>query len=259
MTVGREMDARGELADRVALVTGGTRGIGLAAGALLSATGARVVLTGRNAELGAEAERSLPGASFVSGDIRQADEVRSIVDVAVALHGRLDILVNSAGIIYRNRSVERHTEEEWDDTFATNVKGTFLMCRAAMPHLRANRGTVVNVSSYTGLVGFAGAAAYAASKAAVVNLTRTMALDHAHEGVRVNCVCPGSVDTDMIHEAWEATGDVAGAARAWAGKHPLGRIATAEEVARAILFLASDAASFITGAALPVDGGITAA
>ncbi len=257
--MGREMDARGELADRVALVTGGTRGIGLAAGALLSATGARVVLTGRNAELGAEAERSLPGASFVSGDIRQADEVRSIVDVAVALHGRLDILVNSAGIIYRNRSVERHTEEEWDDTFATNVKGTFLMCRAAMPHLRANRGTVVNVSSYTGLVGFAGAAAYAASKAAVVNLTRTMALDHAHEGVRVNCVCPGSVDTDMIHEAWEATGDVAGAARAWAGKHPLGRIATAEEVARAILFLASDAASFITGAALPVDGGITAA
>ena len=257
--MGRESDARGEFTDRVALVTGGTRGIGLATGALLTAAGARVVLTGRNTKLGVEAERSLPGASFVPGDVRRADEVRKIVDGVVALHGRLDVLVNSAGIIHRNRSVEEHTEEEWDDTFDTNVKGTFLMCRAAMPHLRASRGTVVNVASYTGLVGFAGSAAYAASKAAVVNLTRTMALDHAHEGVRVNCVCPGRVDTDMIHEAWEATGDVAGAARAWAGKHPLGRIATAEEVARAILFLASDAASFITGAALPVDGGITAA
>lgn len=257
--MGRQSDARGEFTDRVALVTGGTRGIGLATGALLTSAGARVVLTGRNTELGVEAERSLSGASFAPGDVRRADEVRKIVDGVVALHGRLDLLVNSAGIIHRNRSVEEHTEEEWDDTFDTNVKGTFLMCRAAMPHLRASRGTVVNVASYTGLVGFAGSAAYAASKAAVVNLTRTMALDHAHEGVRVNCVCPGSVDTDMIHEAWEATGDVAGAARAWAGKHPLGRIATAEEVARAILFLASDAASFITGAALPVDGGITAA
>jgi len=116
----------------------------------------------------------------------------------------------------------------------------------------------VNVASYVGLVGFAGAAAYAASKAALVNLTRSMALDHAHEQIRVNCVCPGSVDTDMVHQAWQLHGDVAEAQRLWAAKHPLGRIATPDEVAHAILFLASDEASFITGAALAVDGGITA-
>jgi meso-butanediol dehydrogenase/(S,S)-butanediol dehydrogenase/diacetyl reductase len=109
-----------------------------------------------------------------------------------------------------------------------------------------------------GLVGFAGASAYAASKAAILNLTRSMALDHAKEGIRVNAVCPGSVDTDMIHTAWEQFGDVEQARKLWAEKHPLGRIASPEEVAQAILFLASEEASFITGATLPVDGGITA-
>ena len=141
-------------------------------------------------------------------------------------HGRIDILVNAAGIIHRNRTLEQHTEAEWDETFDTNVKGAFLMSRSALPHLRAVRGAIVNVASYAGLVGFAGAAAYAASKAALVNLTRTIALDHAAEGVRANCVCPGSVDTDMIREAWRLTGAVD--------------------------------AGFITGVALPVDGGITA-
>jgi NAD(P)-dependent dehydrogenase (short-subunit alcohol dehydrogenase family) len=138
------------------------------------------------------------------------------------------------------------------------VKGAFLMSKYAMPALRERKGCIVNLSSYVGLVGFRGASAYAASKAALVNLTRSMALDHAHEGVRVNAVCPGSVDTDMIHEAWKNFGDVEEAQRRWAEKHPMGRIAQPEEVARVILFLASDEASFITGVALPVDGGITA-
>ena len=132
------------------------------------------------------------------------------------------------------------------------------MCKYAMPALRQAQGNVVNIASYVGLVGFAGSCAYAAAKAALVNLTRTLALDHARDGVRANCVCPGSVDTDMIHEAWRAFGDYAAAQRLWAGKHPLGRIATPAEVANAILYLASADASFITGVALPVDGGITA-
>jgi len=244
---------------RVALVTGGTRGIGLATGEALVAQGARVVLMGRNTQLGAEIVDRLDGASFVAGDVRSASDAGAAVAAAVDLHGRLDVLVNSAGIIYRSRTVEEHTEGEWDATFDTNVKGTFLMCRAGLPALRAARGNIVNVASYVGLVGFAGAAAYAASKAAIVNLTRTLALDHAHEGIRANCVCPGSVDTDMIRSALAATGDAEAAAKAWASKHPLGRIATAEEIAATILFLASDDASFVTGAALPVDGGITAA
>ena len=254
-----EVDSPRRFDGRVALVTGGTRGIGLATGAALAAQGARVVLMGRDTQRGAEIVDGLDGVSFVAGDVRSASDVGAAVAAAVDLHGRLDVLVNSAGIIYRSRTVEAHTEEEWDATFDINVKGTFLMCRAAMPALRAARGTIVNVASYVGLVGFAGAAAYAASKAAVVNLTRTLALDHAHEGIRVNCVCPGSVDTDMIRSALAATGDVEAATKAWAGKHPLGRIATAQEIAATILFLASDDASFVTGAALPVDGGITAA
>jgi NAD(P)-dependent dehydrogenase (short-subunit alcohol dehydrogenase family) len=251
-------DTTGRFHDRVALITGGSRGIGLATARALAAEGAQVVITGRDEGRAAAAAASVPRGSFVCGDVRDASTATAAVDAAVERHGRLDVLVNSAGIIYRSRTVEEHTEEEWDNTFDTNVKGTFLMCRAALPHLRAAKGSIVNVASYVGLVGFAGAAAYAASKAAVVNLTRTLALDHAEDGVRANCVCPGSVDTDMIRSAWAATGDAEAAAGAWAAKHPLGRIATAEEIAHAILFLASDHAGFVTGIALPVDGGITA-
>lgn len=254
-----EVESQRRFDGRVALVTGGTRGIGLATGAAFAAEGAHVVLMGRDIQRGAEVVDGLPGVSFVAGDVRNSSDAAAAVATAVDLYGGLDVLVNAAGIIYRARTVEEHSEEEWDATFDTNVKGAFLMCRAAMPALRASTGSIVNVASYVGLVGFAGAAAYAASKAAMVNLTRTLALDHAHEGIRANSVCPGSVDTDMIRSAWQATGDPAAAADAWASKHPLGRIATAEEVASVILFLASDQAGFVTGTALPVDGGITAA
>jgi len=243
---------------KVAIVTGGNRGIGLATARALAAEGATVVLLARDAEKGEATARTIEGASFVAGDVRRAEDCARAVAATVEAHGRLDVLVNSAGVIYRNRTLEEHTEEEWDLTFDTNVKGTFLMCRAALPHLREAKGSIVNLSSYVGLVGFPGSAAYAASKAAIINLTRTIALDHASEGLRANSVCPGSVDTEMIHEAWQLTGDPQVAARVWAEKHPVGRIATAEEVANAILFLASADAAFITGVALPVDGGLTA-
>lgn len=248
---------RASFAGRVALITGGTRGIGLATARLMAHRGAEVVVAGRQARSDLASE-GLERAVCLAGDVRRGEDAAALIESTLNRYGRLDVLVNSAGIIHRNRTVEQHTLEEWDETFATNVRGTFLMCRAAMDALRRTRGTIVNVASYVGLVGFRGAAAYAASKAAVVNLTRTMALDHAAEGIRVNCVCPGSVDTDMIQLAWKATGDVAAAARQWAAKHPLGRIASPEEVANVVTFLASDEASFLTGVALPVDGGITA-
>lgn len=246
------------LEGKAALITGGTRGIGLAAARLFRGAGAEVVLFARDAARGAQAEQEVAGASFVAGDVRRAADCEAAVARTLDLHGSLDVLVNDAGVIYRNRTVDAMSEEEWDETFDTNVKGAFLMSRAAIPALRRVRGNIVNVSSYVGLVGFAGAAAYAASKAALINLTRSMALDHAADGVRVNAVCPGSVDTEMIRAAWRAHDDPSVAERAWKAKHPLGRIATPEEVAEVILFLASDRASFVTGVALPVDGGITA-
>ena len=246
-------------ADRVAVITGGTRGIGHAVARHLAEAGARVVVVGRDADRGEAAAAAIPGARFVAGDVRLAAHCDHAVAETLGAFGRLDVLVNNAGVIYRNRTVDRLTEAEWDETFDVNVKGAFLMTRAALPALRAARGTVVNVASYAGLVGFAGAAAYAASKAALINFTRSLALDHAREGIRVNAVCPGSVDTDMIHAAWDAFPDPSVARKAWEAKHPLGRIATPEEVAAAVLFLASDEARFITGVALPVDGGITAA
>jgi meso-butanediol dehydrogenase/(S,S)-butanediol dehydrogenase/diacetyl reductase len=243
--------------NKVVLITGGTRGIGFATAQHFAREGAQVVIVGRNVDKTTEAARKIPGRGE-AGDVSVAADCERIVTRTLSLHARLDVLVNCAGVIFRNRTVEETSEEEWDRIFDVNVKGTFLMCKYVLPALRENKGCIVNVSSYVGLVGFAGTSAYAASKAAILNLTRSMALDHAKEGIRVNAVCPGSVDTDMIHTAWKQFGDVEQARVLWAEKHPLGRIASPEEVARAILFLASEEASFITGAALPVDGGITA-
>ncbi|HEX9727294.1 MAG TPA: SDR family NAD(P)-dependent oxidoreductase [Gemmatimonadales bacterium] len=243
--------------DKTVLISGGSRGIGLAAANLFATEGARVVLASRNAESGAAAVAAIPAARFVTTDVRVAAACERAVHQAAVPDG-LQVLINNAGVIYRDRDVGATTEAEWDETFEVNVKGAFLMSKYALPALRASRGTIVNVASYVGLVGFAGAAAYSASKAALVNLTRTMALDHAEDGIRVNCVCPGSVATDMIFDAWAAFPNPDEARLRWEAKHPLRRIATPEEVAKAIVFLASDDATFITGVALPVDGGITA-
>lgn len=246
------------LLDRVALITGGNRGIGLATARLFAKEGAKVMLFARDQAKGEAEAGSIPDARFIQGDVTKAEDCQRAVDESIRMFGGLDVLVNCAGIIYRNRTVEQTTEDEWNATFDVNVKGTFLMCKHAMPELRKRKGCVVNLSSYVGMVGFRGASAYTASKAAIINLTRSMALDHAREGVRVNAVCPGSVDTEMIHAAWKKFGDVEEARRLWSEKHPMGRIARPGEVARAILFLASDDASFITGTALAVDGGILA-
>jgi NAD(P)-dependent dehydrogenase (short-subunit alcohol dehydrogenase family) len=245
-------------ADKVALITGGNRGIGLATARAFVSEGARVALVARGRQQGEEAARSLQ-AIFLPTDVRLAADCQRAVEETLKAYGRLDVLVNGAGVFFRIRTVEQTTEEEWDATVETNLKGAFLMSKFALPALRQSRGVIVNIASYAGLVGYAGGAAYTASKGALVNLTRTMALDHAREGIRVNCVCPGSVETEMIHEAWRLYGDEAEASRVWAAKHPLGRVAQPEEIARTILFLASDDASFVTGAALAVDGGLSAA
>lgn len=248
-----------KLANQIALVTGGNRGIGLATAQLFEQEGARVAIVGRDADAGRAALAQLRDALFIQADVSRAEGCQRAIQECVRTFGQLNILFNNAGIILRNRNLEQTTEEEWDAQMNINLKSVFLMSRAALPHLRAaGGGAIVNTSSYVGLVGFPGLAAYAASKGAVVNLTRAMALDHAKENIRVNCICPGSVKTDMIDSAWRAYGDVEQAAQVWADKHPLKRIASPDEIARVVLFLACADSSFITGAAIPVDGGITA-
>ncbi len=254
-----------KLQNKVALITGGNRGIGLATARLFLQEGARVVISGRDADVGRTALTQLhndfpaENALFMPGDVTHAATCQQLVDETVRHLGRLDILFNNAGIILRNRNVEATTEDEWDATMNTNVKSIYLLSRAALPHLRAaGGGSIVNTSSYLGLVGTTGLAAYAASKGAIINLTRAMGLDHARENIRVNCICPGSVDTDMIQAAWRDYGDFDEAAHLWASKHPMQRIATPQEIANVVLFLASDDSSFVTGVAVPIDGGITA-
>ncbi len=166
--------------------------------------------------------------------------------------------MNNAGIVYRATVVDT-TEEEWDDTMDTNAKGAYLMSKHAIPWMIKNGGgVIINTASYYGLVGGKEAAAYCASKGAMVLLTKAMALDHAAQNIRVNCICPGSVDTPMLEQEMEELGGVEKLRPLFAAKHPLGRICSPGEVARAALFLASDDSAFVTGSSLVIDGGITA-
>jgi NAD(P)-dependent dehydrogenase (short-subunit alcohol dehydrogenase family) len=248
------------LHEQVAIITGGNSGIGQAVALRFAAEGARIIIAARDLERGNAIVMTIHQqggeAVFVPCDVSVPVQCQQVVETALTHFGKLDILVNNAGIILRNHTVLETTLEQWESMFDVNSKGVFLMSKYALPHLIKTHGNIVNVSSYAGLVGFKGAAAYCAAKGAVVQLTRAMAIDHAADGVRVNCVCPGSVHTPMIEAAWANYGD--GAQQAWESKHPLGRIATPEEVANAILYLASSEASFVTGVALAVDGGITA-
>lgn len=248
---------------KVVLITGGNSGIGRATALRFATAGARVVIASRNSEASqavvTEVESVGGDAYAVTCDVTKSADCDAAVEACLNRYGGLDVLFNNAGIIYREKSALDTTDEQWEQTIAVNATGTFLMSRAAVAVMVARGGgVIVNNASYFGLVGGKGAAAYCASKGAVVLLTKAMALDHARQGVRINCVCPGSVDTPMLRNEMEEMG---GAEAVWGlfeEKHPLGRIAGPDEIASAVLFLASDEAAFITGAAIPVDGGITA-
>lgn len=244
---------------KTVIVTGGTSGIGLAVAKLFSKEGANVVLIGRDENRGEEAVAEIVHAGgqalFVSGDVGLAADCQRCVESAVHAFGRLDILFNNAGIIYVNRNIVETSEEEWDATLNSNLKGTFLMSKYAIPHIAKQGGAIVNNGSIFGLVGGGGVAAYCAAKGAIVNLTRAMAIDHAAQNIRVNCVCPGSVDTPLLEKEMDDLGGADVQRPRFASRHPLDRIAAPEEIAHAVAYLASDDASFVTGIALPVDGG----
>jgi NAD(P)-dependent dehydrogenase (short-subunit alcohol dehydrogenase family) len=251
----------------VALVTGGSSGIGRAVAELLAGQGASVAVCAVDAaEAGAVADAmTARGLTAVSApaDVRDPDSVAAAVQTAVDTFGSLDTLVTCAGI-QAYGTVADTDEQTWDDVFAVNVKGVFLAARAALPHLRRSaRGAIVIVSSVQALATQAGVAAYAASKGALNALTRSMAIDEAGYGVRVNAVCPGSVDTPMLRRSAMlfSDGSVEGMLQAmngWGRSHPLGRVAQASEVAEVVSFLASPRSSFVTGEDVRVDGGLLA-
>jgi NAD(P)-dependent dehydrogenase (short-subunit alcohol dehydrogenase family) len=250
------------LAEKVALITGATSGIGRATALLFAEEGARLMLTGRNEARGREVAEEISGkggkAIFLRSDVRVAADCRSAVEETLRAFGRLDILFNNAGVFYP-RTVPDCTEEEWDLTVDTSLKGAFLMSKYALPGMIARgSGVIIHNSSGWGIVGGDAAAAYCAAKGGMVLLTKAMAIDHGRQGIRVNCLCPGDVDTPMLPDDARQRGMDWEAYKAGAANRPLGRIGTAEEIAKAALFLACDDSSFMTGAALVVDGGGTA-
>jgi NAD(P)-dependent dehydrogenase (short-subunit alcohol dehydrogenase family) len=254
-----------ELDGKVALVTGGSLGIGRATARRLADDGAAVVLCGVDNASVEEALAELSGAGLeVDGrraDVSSAAEVEGLVRFAADRYGGVDILVNSAGI-QRYGTVVDTSEELWDEVLAVNLKGMFLTAKHCVPELRRRGGgTIVNVASVQAFATQGGVAAYAASKAGVVGLTKAIAVDHAAENIRCNAVCPGSVDTPMLRFAaglFKGDGTEDDTIRGWGSSHPLGRVARPEEVAEVIAFLAGDRASFVTGAELRVDGGLLA-
>ncbi|MBB4662829.1 SDR family NAD(P)-dependent oxidoreductase [Conexibacter arvalis] len=239
-------------ADRVVLVTGAGSGIGREMARRFVAEGARVV--------GADLDPSgVPeGAEGVALDVTDGAAVEAAVAGAVARHGRLDVLCNNAGL-GSTTDVLGCTFEEWERVFAVNVTGVFHGVKAALPHmLAARRGAIVNTASVAGMVGLRDRAAYCASKGAVIALTKQIAVQYADTGVRCNCICPGTVDSPWVGRLLDAADDPAGARAALVARQPAGRLGRPDEIAEAALYLASDAAAFVTGSELVIDGGLTA-
>lgn len=249
--------------NKVALVTGAATGIGAATALAFAAEGAQVVLCDVNeAELGTRLQEIETGGGTglaVLADVSQPAEARRMAEEAVAAYGGIDYLVASAGIQTYGTVVDTD-EDSWDRTLDVNAKGVYLAAKYCVPEMaKRGGGAIVTVASVQGLFSQPNVAAYAASKGAVIAMTRTMAIDHAGDNIRANSICPGSIDTPLLRFAAELANpkDPDGAIKDWAGLHVLGRVGQPEEMAQVALFLCSDAASFMTGAAVVADGGLT--
>ncbi len=258
-----------ELNGKVCIITGGSEGIGKATALLLAAKGARVTITGRTktkleAVVAVGAEQGLSLDYFV-GDVSNETDCAALVKHVVETHQRVDILFNNAGILHGGMTHETSTEV-WDAIFNTNVRGTFFMSRQVLPHMvERGEGCIVNNSSIVGLKAVPGLAAYNASKGAITQLTKSMALEYADQGIRINAVCPGTCETPLIDKSRaEMVGagldeeTIAGVTQRFINYHPMGRFGKPEEIAHAVLFLCSSENTFMTGTMLSIDGGFCA-
>ena len=251
-----------ELAGKVALVTGAAMGIGAAVAELFARQGAKLALLDRDEahleELAARLRAAGAGIETVGGDVRQAEVLERAIETAIDRFGRLDVLSNNAGV-QRYGTLETTTDAIWDEVYDINLKSIFRLSRVAVPHLRKTRGAIVNMASVQGLASQANVVAYSSAKHALIGLTRAAAVDCASDGIRVNAVAPGSVDTPLMRYALSQADDPAALLAEVERMHPLRRMAKPSEVAEVVAFLASDRASFITGAVYVVHGGLTVA
>jgi len=237
---------------KIALITGATSGIGAATAKLLAQKGCRVVLTGRSRERGAGIVQEITGtggtAVYIPCDVSKEDEVMELTDKAVETYGGIDILFNNAGVMLPSMEIERMPVEDWRTSFDININGMFLVTRYAKPYLQKSRGVIVNNASIAGLQHYAAGRSYAysASKAAVIQFSHQMAKNYGAEGIRVNCICPGIIQTPILHGR---------APKLYEDRIPLGRVGQPEDVAKVVAFLTSDDAAYLTGVILPIDGG----
>jgi NAD(P)-dependent dehydrogenase (short-subunit alcohol dehydrogenase family) len=245
---------------RVAVITGAGAGIGEAAARLFAREGARLVLVDLDPKALAAIVSELEADSTIvlelAGDVSQSDFCKAVIDRTMAQFGRLDILFNNAGIVINGNLVEC-TEEEWNKTLDVNLKSMYLLCRNAVPVMqRQGGGTIINMASVAGPTGVGNRGAYSVSKAGVIGLTKSLAMDFIKDGIRVNCICPGTVDTPSLRQRIATASDPEAARRAFVARQPMGRLGLPEEIAAMALFMASDDARYMTGQSVFMDGGM---
>jgi L-fucose dehydrogenase len=248
-----------KLQDKVAIITGGSKGIGLGCARVFAKYGCKVVVASRGEEAGRQAVKELEDAghtaAFIATDVVDQADMKSLIDETIARFGRLDCMLNNAGWHPPAMTIDQTSVEEYERILRLNLVSTFMGCKFALPHLRKTRGCIINMSSEVGLIGQAAAPSYVSSKAGIVGLTKALALDLAPEGIRVNAVCPAGVMTPLMKEWADTQYDAAAALKMVDSWHPLGRMATIEEMGEVCAFLASEEASFMTGQAVCPDGG----
>ena len=247
------------LQDKIAIITGAGSGIGRACALALARQGAKVVLVGRRRTPLEEVARKIGDSALVlAADVSSKDEVDRIVEQTVARFGGLNVLLNNAGVLHIG-TVEQITAEQWDETFNVNVRGLWLLSRAVLPAMRkAGGGSIINMASVLGINGARNRASYSPSKGAVVLLTKCMAIDHGHEHIRVNAICPAFVETDLTAAVIRKAPDPNAVRAERIAVHPIGRLGQPEDIAGLAVYLASDESSWVTGAVFPVDGGYLA-